>query len=272
MKQGVLFIGHGTRVQAGLSEFEMFVKLVINQISQNLHTTDDINRYKKQDLWFGSCFLELQEPNVPQGIEAAVLNECDKVLVVPIFLFSAKHIRTDIPHFLEIAGNQFTDVVISQTPPFGPDKSLVDACSYRLIEGGWTPDIEHSCIILVGRGGNDLQARLQFETFSSHMATYLNVRISIVKQAFLAGKGPSVSDVLAQCLREGFRNVYVVPVLLFRGKLTIELGSLVRSWNQLTMWSGMAVVLVDHLQNHAALIRRLTEKVSSAITTVPVVQ
>jgi sirohydrochlorin ferrochelatase len=52
-----------------------------------------------------SCaFLEIAEPSIPDGIEAAVRSGATEVVVMPYFLSAGRHVAEDIPR--EVAGKQ----------------------------------------------------------------------------------------------------------------------------------------------------------------------
>ncbi len=265
MKQAVLFVGHGTRVQAGMAEFEHFVASAKREILQKIIQTDLAGRETSEALWFGSCFLELRTPTILEMIETAISVGCCRILVVPVFLFAARHIKIDIPQQLDSARARHENVEIDCLPPFGVDSAIVHVTTYRLIESGWNPGLRNACVVFVCRGGGDKHARQQFLDVVKRSMNEFKSHYSIVKVAYLAGEGPRLESVLTKCLQEHHRSVYVVPILLFHGQLTKDLGKQIERWRGMTLWNGMQVVSVSHLQPHDALVKRISDKAVTAI-------
>ncbi len=272
MKLGILFIGHGTRLVAGVYEFAAFVSSAIQEIGQQFARLNSQGLQYANPDWFGGCFLELQEPTISDAIETAVSNGCDAILAVPVFLFAAAHIKVDIPRELAAARKKYSGLSIICTAPFGPDGGLVDACTDRLLESGWNPELHRACIIFVSRGGKDENAREQFGALVSQIANRIQIDVAKVKRVFMAGRGPSLNDALVECLRERFRVVYVIPVLLFQGQLVTRLGTEIHFWNQQAIWNGMTIVFAPHLRNHPSLVKRITAKAIESIDRESVVQ
>ena len=79
----VIFIGHGSRRKESNEELATLVSL-----------------FKKRHPRYRTvlCFIELAKPSFNQTIlwEAA-REECQKIILLPVFLFSSRHVKNDIP-------------------------------------------------------------------------------------------------------------------------------------------------------------------------------
>lgn len=219
---GVLFVGHGTRVQAGLEQFEVLV----NRSEQFL-------RFHPE--WAAIpvdyCYLELHPKDIHAGIEGLAKAGVNRLAVVPILLFSAGHHKEDIPRQLVDAANSIQGVSTYLGNPLGFDKGLIDVAYDRLMESafgmtfgtgiGALPRDASAAILLVGRGSSDQGATDEFE----RVAASLRGRLPGVPlfTATMAGLGRTFEEGLEACTSIGLRNIFVLPYLLFHGWLTEEI-------------------------------------------------
>ena len=85
MKQAVLLVGHGSKM-VGSSD-------AIDQVIEAL-------RKKEPATIFQAGFLEIQSPNIPDGIEVCLNQGADEVIVIPYFVQAGKHVVQDIPRIV----------------------------------------------------------------------------------------------------------------------------------------------------------------------------
>ncbi|MDE1725757.1 MAG: sirohydrochlorin cobaltochelatase [Thaumarchaeota archaeon] len=80
------------------------------------------------------CFLEIEEPNIKQGIDACVKNNPDFLVVVPYFLHKGAHVKRDIYEDLNpaIASSGIKNVFFSEH--LGIDDKMVDLVLERARE------------------------------------------------------------------------------------------------------------------------------------------
>lgn len=88
MKEVILLVGHGSRDAEGNEEFLQFAKTVQSKLI---------------DRDVVPCFLELAEPTIPDGVESCVALGATKVVVVPVILLAASHVKLEIPEFIDAA-------------------------------------------------------------------------------------------------------------------------------------------------------------------------
>src|SRR5579859_3460787 len=85
-RTGILIVGHGSREQASNLEFELLVAHL---------------RAHRPEFDVRHAYVELAEPSLADGLDA--IARCnDRVVVIPCFLFTAGHVKNDIP--LALAG------------------------------------------------------------------------------------------------------------------------------------------------------------------------
>lgn len=87
----LLVVAHGSRREASNTEVRQLVVALAPRAAARF---DGI-----------SCaFLEIAEPSIPDGIEAAVRAGAMEIVIMPYFLSAGRHVAEDIPR--EVAGKQ----------------------------------------------------------------------------------------------------------------------------------------------------------------------
>ena len=116
-KIDVLVIGHGSKDPNA----KMSIKYVVDELG---HT------YRNVDY----CFLEIEEPNIEQGIEACKKREPEVLVVVFYFLHEGAHVKTDINADLRPAleNHKLKKVLITQH--IGTDQRMIDLIIERAKE------------------------------------------------------------------------------------------------------------------------------------------
>ncbi len=116
MKRVILIVAHGSRDKSAQQEFKRLVW-----------------RYQKRHPgWtIAHAFLELAEPSIPEALESLSASS-DEILVLPLFLFTAKHVRKHIPEILKAFHKNHPKVQIRLAKPLGADGKLLDILDQRL--------------------------------------------------------------------------------------------------------------------------------------------
>lgn len=113
----VLVIGHGSKDPEARS--------ALKYVADGLGSA-----YRNVDY----CFLEIEEPNIKQGIDASAKNSPSCLVVVPYFLHKGAHVKRDIYEDLNpaIAGSGIKRILISEH--LGTDEKMVDLVLERAME------------------------------------------------------------------------------------------------------------------------------------------
>lgn len=116
-KVDVLVIGHGSKDPNA----KMSIQYVVSELS---HT------YRNVDY----CFLEIEEPNIEQGIQACKEKNPEVLVVVFYFLHEGAHVKTDINADLRPAleKHKLNKVLITQH--IGADQKMIDLIIERAQE------------------------------------------------------------------------------------------------------------------------------------------
>lgn len=71
------------------------------------------------------AFLEINDPSLPDAVDAAVADGATRIRVVPHFLGPGNHVRTDIPELVRTAKGRHPDVQLELSTHLGADPRLV---------------------------------------------------------------------------------------------------------------------------------------------------
>ena len=109
MTTTILLVGHGSRNQAGNDEIQDF-----RQQWQALHP----------DWRIELCYIELAEVLLDEGLRRAAQG-AGKVIVVPLILNAAGHVKTEIPEHIAEARERFPEVEFIYAPHIGANEDIL---------------------------------------------------------------------------------------------------------------------------------------------------
>ena len=202
-------------------------------------------------------YVELARPSLAEALADAAARH-DRVVALPLFLFSAGHVKNDVPLALDAARRARPHVTFAAARALGVQPSLAELC--------WTRagvDVPHkTALVVVGRGSSDPDANGDF-----------------VKQVRLVGEGrglhaceptfigitrPLVAETLERVARARPDRIVVAPYLLTAGRLVEKLRATLDEFAARHPW--IATRLAPHLGADERLFRLLDERVSEADT------
>ncbi|SDI51675.1 sirohydrochlorin chelatase [Alteribacillus bidgolensis] len=212
--QGVLYVGHGSRVNEGNDQLKAFVDIAKKEIDVPIQET---------------CFLELADPSILEGARRCIEQGAESLAVVPVLLLAAGHIKKDIPEELEEVKRRYPDLNLQYGEPFGLETKILLVLQQRLEKMGWTHE-QSADILLVGRGSSDEQAIDDFHVIASRLKEV--TKAQKVETAFLAAARPTFDEGLEKIKQSPAAHVFVVPYLLFTGILMQEMQMKINAANQ----------------------------------------
>jgi sirohydrochlorin cobaltochelatase len=202
---GLLIVGHGTRDDRGSAEFARLTNAVAAMVPETI---------------VEGCFLELVEPDIPQGIQRAIDRGARRLVVVPLLLVAAGHARRDIPYLLEAAAARFPWLDIRQTRHLGSHPVLLKLARCRYTEA-LAPRAEvaakDTLLLVVGRGTKDPDANAELCSFARHR--FEQTPVGWQETCFLAITEPSLARALELVRQLPFSRVVIEPHFLFQGEL-----------------------------------------------------
>lgn len=241
--KAILYIGHGTRSKEGAREAVQFLERVIEQVNVPIQEIS---------------FLELSEPSISDGFNRCIQQGATNILIVPLFLFAAGHIKKDIPEVLHPLLEEYLDVQISLTDPFGVQESILDAMAEMVMES--VPDLSYQdSILIVGRGSSDSIIHQNFASITKGIAKRLKAKD--IQVCYLAAAKPSFQTGIERVSKERKGRIIVIPYLLFAGQLLSE----VKREVHIRQKQGEKITLVNTLSHHQTIMDLVVKTCSKKI-------
>ena len=209
----LLIIGHGTKSQAGVTQFASLVDLV-----RAVGDGHDVE----------GGFLELAPPPIQDGVAKLVASGHTSIDVVPLVLVAAGHSKGDIPAALERERGWHPGLSFRYGRPLGPQPLLLDDLADRLRAVVAEADWPTTAVVLVGRGATDPDANA--EVAKTARLLLEGRGIGTVETAFISLAQPSVPAGLDRAARLGFTRVVVLPYFLFAGVLPDRIVEQSQAW------------------------------------------
>ncbi|MBF0154174.1 MAG: sirohydrochlorin chelatase [Magnetococcales bacterium] len=204
MRETILLVGHGSRAAEGNAEVVAFA-----QYWGKRHPGARIE----------VCFIEFADPLIPAGLEQAARN-ADRVLVIPLILNAAGHVKMEIPEFLTTARQRFPQVELRYARPLGAEENILKLLRLRLhaaMADMDMPDPLTTGVILLARGSSDMGANAEVARMARWL--YETTAHEWVDYAFTGVTDPRLERMVQRQMRLGAMQVVVLPYYLFTGRL-----------------------------------------------------
>lgn len=243
--QAVLYVGHGSRIQAGVEEAVQFI--------ENCQVLIDV---PIQEI----CFLELASPSVDEGITKCVERGATKIAIVPILLLTAHHANEDIPFEIEVGQIMYPDVEFTYGKALGIHPKIVDSLYDRVVEQQ-VPIDKEALVLLIGRGSSDQAVKRDLTKIAQLLAKkhpFKNVEV-----CFLYGTSPSFVEALEQLQQTTQRQIFVIPYLLFSGILMNGIAKKIAQHSA----NDQQIILCENLGYHKYVQDVLVERVNELLAT-----
>ena len=187
----IVLAAHGTRDPAGPLVIERLAELV-----------------RRSGVPVRVAYADVREPDVTSVLRD-VGDHCGPVVVVPAFLASGYHVRTDIPAQIAAARDlRWQDVLLAKA--FGPAPELVEVLLRRLRAAGHR---ENDAVVLAAAGSSDPRALSEVEFVAHALADRLRAPVRI---GYAATAEPDIAGAVSAARRAGGR-VAVASWLLAPG-------------------------------------------------------
>ncbi|MED4967237.1 sirohydrochlorin chelatase [Heyndrickxia coagulans] len=240
MKQGVLYVSHGSRVPETAREATAAIRQAMAQVDADL-----------QEI----CYLEIAEPDIAAGIDALVRGGAGRIAVVPVLLLSAGHYYEDIPRAIREAKRRYPHIVFTYGRPLGVGDRITGILAENILETGMPPG---AWILLVGRGSRNPETLCDFAKIADGLRVQLGAEQ--IKTAYLAVLEPRFDEALKELAVAG-RPVVVAPYLWFTGVLVRSLEKKVGMLQR----EGYDIRLARYLGCHPDMVDALAGRAKEAL-------
>jgi len=204
MSTTVLLVGHGSRHEAGNEEILRFA---------------EIWRARHKDAQVAVCFIEHGKVLMGEGLDKAAAGST-QVIVVPLILNAAGHVKMDIPQAVAAARLRHPSVEFISTRPLGMEREIHALLRQRmdhLLKELAVPDPRTTGIILLGRGSSDAGANGEIAKMARWV--FEDKQHDLVDIAFTGITLPRLETVVQRQVKLGMTQIVIQPVYLFTGVL-----------------------------------------------------
>lgn len=199
----LVIAGHGTRLPEGQETCRALVERV---------------RQMLPDRKVYDCYVELTEPPIGDTVAKALLEAPDKhVVVVPLMIGSASHVRDDIPEGIREGQAKAGGGSVSYAGHLGPDPLLRAAARERITEARGQWSAEETSVVFLGRGCSVPQANADHVRLGRLLLE--EGGYGDVVTGFIQVSQPNLSQALDRAYAHGGRKIVVMPHYLFPGLL-----------------------------------------------------
>jgi sirohydrochlorin cobaltochelatase len=200
----VLIVGHGSREDSGNVEIREFVAQW---------------RMRRPELRIELCFIEFAPPEMNAALLDAARTS-RRVLVVPLILNAAGHVKMEIPEAVEGARLAVPDAEILLAPHLTACDPILAILKRRLrkaMNALDMPDPTTTGVVVLGRGSSDRGANGEM----AKMARWLLEEgdHELVDLAFTGITWPRLEKVVQRHVLLGMRQIVVLPYYLYTGTL-----------------------------------------------------
>ncbi|MDQ6994177.1 MAG: sirohydrochlorin chelatase [Mariprofundaceae bacterium] len=204
MNDTILLVGHGSRQQSGNDEIEAFAKEW---------------RKRRPDDRIEVCFIEFSDITLDVGMDLAAKNS-KRVIIVPLILGAAGHVKMEIPHHIADARKRHPDVTFIMAKHLGAGTKVLNALKSELSKAMLAldaPDAKNTGVVLLARGSSDKVANGDI----AKMARWLfeETHHEMVDLAFTGITFPKVETVVQRQVACGMKQVIILPYYLYTGVL-----------------------------------------------------
>ncbi len=247
MNDTILLVGHGSREPNGNVEIEQCAAAW---------------RKRHPDERIEVCFIEFADVLLDEGLNHAAQGS-KRVIVVPLILGAAGHVKMEIPHHIAHAREHHPDVTFVMAKHLGADSKILQALKSELSQAMLAldaPDAKNTGVVLLARGSSDKVANGEI----AKMARWLfeETGHEMVDLAFTGITFPKVETVVQRQVACGMKQVIVLPYYLFTGVLMERIARQVARLK--TQYPTTSFGLAKYIGFHDAIYDLLDERVAEA--------
>ena len=204
MEYSILLVGHGSRAAQGNIEINEFA---------------DQWRALQPEWNIDVCFIEFADVLLDAGFDLAAA-KAKKVIVVPLILNAAGHVKMEIPEHLAQARQRHPEVEFIYAPHIGANEavlSIIKRNLQKVMAELDVPDPKTTGVILLGRGSSDKIANGEV----AKMARWLweETHHELVDIAFTGITFPRLETAVQRQVKLGMTQICILPYYLFTGTL-----------------------------------------------------
>ncbi|MFB6068878.1 MAG: CbiX/SirB N-terminal domain-containing protein, partial [Halobacterium sp.] len=201
----VLLVGHGSRREKSNEQ----VRDLAAKLEAELGVPVD------------AAYLELADPPIPEAIDA-LAPSCRTLTVVPLSLFGASHVKSDVPLAVQTARTRHDDLTVHYGSHLGVHPSLVDLLDERVRAVETDLGVDRAAgdvtVVVCARGSSDPDSNADVHKLARLL--YEGREFDRVEASFIGVTTPLLDETLHTVAKDRPDAVVVVPYMLGDGTLT----------------------------------------------------
>ncbi len=246
----VVFVGHGSRNKLATEEFLKVVKAFTEKAVG-------------ADTYYG--FVELEKPAIIDTLfEVADKEQYKDIIIIPVFLFSSRHVKNDIPILVEKIKEKYPEKNIYCAETIKSHPLMTELIQER-IEEVRTPKENKKALLIVGRGASDPDSNSEFQKLVRLVEEKGDYILAL--PTYIGITRPLVNDSLDFISRVRPDELIIVPYFLFAGRLMVKLEGMIEEFKKKYPW--IKVSLTKHISDHPKLLEYLFERCQQGLGHLP---
>ncbi len=119
MKTGIIVLAHGSKLKSGNEGLFEVVEML-----RAMGKWDTVE----------ACFLQLAKPGFSEVVKDIIEKGAERIVVMPLLLFSGNHVLKDIPDEIESEKERYPDVNFYYANNIGADERIAQIAADRIDE------------------------------------------------------------------------------------------------------------------------------------------
>jgi sirohydrochlorin cobaltochelatase len=254
MKPGVMICGHGSRDPEAVAEFARAVSGLKDRVLQS-------------DVEYG--YLEFAQPTIRDGFTALAARGAQRVVVLPVMLLAARHVKSDLPMEITRFSADFPHIEMRFGRALSLEPKLLAAAAARIEEGERrgrrAAPRRETLLLVIGRGANDPDANANLGTLARRLGD--DMGFGRVEIGYGGTVEPLAEPALRHAVKLGFMRIVVFPYFLFTGVLVKRIYA---ACDRIA--SGhpeIEIIKAPYLGDHPLVLDCLSERVAELIDGTP---
>jgi sirohydrochlorin cobaltochelatase len=254
MKTAVMICGHGSRDPEAVAEFARTASGLKARLSES-------------DVSYG--YLEFASPTIRDGFAKLAAQGAQRILVLPVMLFAARHVKSDVPSEIARFSTAFPQIEMRFGRELSVEPKLLDAATARIEEGEQhsTRDVPRgeTLLVVVGRGTRDSDANAKVGKLAQTLCAAMGFGRSEI--GYSGTVSPLTEPALRHAATLGFKRIVVFPFFLFTGVLVKRVYAACDS--VAADHPGIEIIKAPHLSDHPLVLDCLVDRVAEMIDAAP---
>ena len=201
-RPALLVAGHGSQDAAGAVE--------LLALADRVRALDPV-------LALACGFIELSPPPLSVACADLVAKGASEIVVVPVMLLAAGHVKDDVPALVARLRLQFPGVRFRYARELGIHPDLLAVVGERLEAAVPAAERAATAVLLCGRGSSDPDANADLHKVARLL--WEGRPWPLVETCYVGITDPRLPAGLERCRRLGARRIVTVPYFLFTGRL-----------------------------------------------------